>query len=522
MEKLIKKFQNGRAIYKMGYNIERNSRLYYVWTIRYDKYLCKWSDLTYSISDVNGRGEWVSTSNYRFLVMTYHNRTPNYSQQPDLPSDLNYPGYPPSTYCEMQYMKWRTVQSSSYVGEPFQISFSSVIGDELWRKTTPFEYEMTQSVPIFCSTSPQIPSFTNTVLKNDGSSYYRKFRARWACNSSGSLSYVSGPTYINSVQDRGNSRWEYLGKSYEDSTLGLVYEIIWVSYEAGIGTSPNDVISEDLTSDLLSLCATENSDTNNEVVVGSEYSISNVNSDKYYSGYPIFRVVYNCNLKTYSGVELIAIDQDDRQLRTNSWKYIDIYSELDELKCVFYYYSSNYQKNISLEQVEDLDSPSIFDIDLYSCPCYWTTNIDSALEATNIINLVISGIDGRASSGNNIYQLQKVENENTWKLSDSKKDVVLKYYNSKWDFSLSNNYKNNNYLKINKEILLSDSFIGNFSIVFNDSAVFTDEDGSGTCMLSFEGNNLEEMDNSSSSEILYSNSSSSSSSPSSSSSSSSS
>jgi len=476
----------------MSYNIDKNTRLYYVWTIRYDKYLCRWSNLSSSTTSTNGRDEWVATTNYRFLVMTYHKRTANDSTQPDLPSDLNYPGYPPQKYVSMEYIKWRTVKSSSYIGAPTQLSFITSSGDDLWRQVTPFEYEMTQSVPMFCATIPQIPSFTNTVLKYDDTDVYRKFRARWACNSSGVLTYVSGPTYINSVKERGNGRWEYEGKTYADSVLGTVYEIIWVSYEAGIGTSPNKVISEDLRTQLSSYCETQSSSTDTSLEASDVSLTRRTFDEETYSGYPVYRVEYTCATKTFGDVELIALDQDDKQKRTNAWEYIDLYTELSINKCVFYYYSSGYQTDITNEEAAALTKPTTTNIKLYECPCSWLIDVDQVLEATEFITLIISGLEGRASSRNSVYKLSKIEGENSWKLEDSSREIVLKYTSDTWDFSLSDNYKDNNYLRIDKEIAITSSFIGNFRIVFSESADFSDEDGVGTCMLSFEGNTLED------------------------------
>lgn len=476
----------------MSYNIDKNTRLYYVWTIRYDKYHCTWSDLSSSTTASRGKGEWTSTSNYRFLVLTYHQRTANDSTQPDLPSDLNYPGYPPNSYCNMQYIKWRVVRSESYTGEPFQVSYVSSQGDDWWRQVTPFEYELTQSVPMFCATTPQPPSFSNTIMKYDSSNTYRKFRSRWSCSTDGSVTYVSGPTYVSNVKERGNSRWEYHGKSFSDALLGVVYEIEWTSSTKGIGTSPQSIISDELRSTLAEFCD-QPASSSAIALSDSKVSLSERNlSEQTYSGYPIYRVVYDCSEKTFGDVELAALDQEDNQLRTNNWEYVDIYEESGINKCVFYYYSSGYQTNIKYANASALTKPAVTDIDLYECPCYWMVDVNKVLEATEFMTVVVSGVEGRASSINSVYELPKIEGENLWKLENSTTSIVLKYTSDVWDFSFSKKYEGNNRVLIDKLIQITDSFIGNFRVIFSESAEFTDEDGIGSCALSFEGNTLED------------------------------
>jgi hypothetical protein len=431
-------------------------------------------------------------SNYRFLVLTYHNNIGNDSTEPSLPTNLNYPGYPSSLYCEMQYIQWRVVQSSLYDGVPTQISYVSTSGDDLWRKITPYEYELIQSTPVFCATIPQTPSFTNTILKYDNANTYRKFTARWSHDSSGIPSYVSGPTYAGNVKERGNSRWEYKGKNYADAKLGIVYEIEWTSFIIGIGTSPKTIISDELFNNIdswdvsPSLPATSNSLSSIKLS-----AMSSVSADEKYTGYPIYRVEYNCSTKVYGDIEFIDLDQDENQKRDNKWKYVDIYSELDAGKCIYYYYSAELQTNKTYEELLALVKPTIAGLELYECPCSWLADIDQVLNSTFSISVILSGIEGRASISNSVYKLLKNDGSYGWKYEDKDTAIFLEYRSDKWYFSFARNYKKTNDIRINKTIETGESFIGNFRVVFCDSVEFEDEDGKGTCLFSFQGNTLE-------------------------------
>lgn len=474
----------------MSYNIDKNTRLYYIWTIRYDKYLCKWSSLLSSTSTTRGGSKWVSTSSYRFLVLTYHNNIGNDASQPTLPSDLNYPGYPSSSYCEMQYIQWRVVKSSLYTGEPFQTAYVSTVGDDLWRQITPYEYEMIQSVPMFCATSPQPPSFTNTVLKYDSADTYRKFTSRWCHNSVGIPTYVSGPVYAGNVKERGGNRWEYKGKNYADSLLGIVYEIEWVSSIAGIGTSPQSIISDELFIEMTSWY-TGSPATSTRISLSPIASTltPSISIEQTFSGYPIYRVEYDCMTKSYGAVELIALDQDVNQKRSNSWEYVDIHSASG--KCIFYYYSSALQLRKTYNEAAALTKPSSSSVKLYDCPCGWLVDIDKVLTATEFITVMLSGVEGKGNIANAVYKLPKIYGEYTWKYKVENIDISLEYDSGSWDFSFYRTYEDNNSVRINKVIETGESFVGNFRVAFCDGAEFTDEDGTATCLLSFQGNTLE-------------------------------
>lgn len=476
-----------------SYNIEKNSKLYYVWTIRYDRYLCAWSDLSFHISSVPGSGGWIPFTNYRFLQLTYHSKSGNNSSQPSLPSDLNYPNTPSSKYVETSYYKWRIIKSDSYNGEPFLIDFVNNVGDDLWRKVTPYEYELIQSNPMFCSVTPQPPSFANTVFKYDSDKYYRKFKTKWSY-SSGSLNYISGPIYVGYDIERGNSRWVYNGDNYSDPIYGTIFEFIWVSREPGYGTSPNSVTSNDLIQQISSIY-------NNTVQEESILPITSINIEtaesvpSLYNGYPVFRVVYDFDFKSYSDIEIISIDENDNQKKTNNWHYVSLYEQSNILKAIFYFYSSDYYKNLSLSEVNNIPLPSLDNIDLKQCPYAWIVDRHKIMSSVNFINVFISNVEGEGNIVNGEYRLSKEEDKYIWSYKDSLTEVALILKDNYWDFSLSSNYKDNNYISINKNIDIIKVFVGNLKISFSDNATFKNEIGSGQCSLSFNGDILENKEN---------------------------
>jgi len=482
-------------------SIEKNTSSYYIWTIRYDRHFCLWSELSYSTSTLAGNNQWSTYVNYRFLTLTYHSSIANDSTQPDLPEDLNYPNYPPNSYCSMQYAKWRVIISSLYEGLLTPISYVDSPGDNYWRKITPYEYELIQSAPVFCANNPRLPSFSNTIFKYDDPNTYRKFISRWGCDN-GSLVYVSGPTYSTNVQEKGSNRWEYKEKKYSDSIYGVVYEIEWVSSERGYGTSPHAIISDELSEILSGYCASLES--SNEETITSSINIADKDSEIYLNtGYPVFRVVYDATTKTFGQTELIDICQDNIEVK-DTWKFVDIYSESGIRKCVFYYYSSDLQTNKTIEQVQSINKPSTSSINVLDCPCAWEIDVDKVISSNDIITCVLSNIKGKASSTNGIYNLSKTNSSNIWSFSDDKTNIELRYVNNMWSFSLEKRYSEDQYIRILDSLDATASFIGNYRVAFNKNVIFRDEDGTGTCIISFEGNVMEkenvlDSDNSSSS-----------------------
>jgi len=481
-----------------SFPLTKNSIVYYKWTITYDKEKCVWSDLDASILSSQGSGEWESEENYRFCILSYHSSTVNDNTEPDLPEDLGYPSSPSSSYCSLLYPKWRIVKTSSYVGDPFELSLSSSAGDDIWNKVTPFEYEMTQSEPSYCSSTPANPSFSNTLLRHDSDSSYRQFTAKVRCDSvTGVLTYVSGPTYAGSAPERGNGRWTFGGKTSINSDGETVFEVSWDSSTQGIGTSPVNFLDSSLVSELTSMCRSV-SDTilaaSDIVILGDSSYVSQ--QDQLYTGYPVYRVVFHCPEETFAQVETIAVAESKPISGMNIWEYHDTFLLDGEEHCVFYYLSTDQVVNVSLSEIS---VPSTSEVPLEDCPCSSSTNIPETVGQIQVMSLVVSGAIGKSYKANGVYSLVKELDDDIWIFESEDAEITLKYNLENWQFDLSYRYERDKIFRIDHSFIPSDIHVGKINLVSVDNVIFTDDDGSGYCTVSIEGNVFEELAESSSS-----------------------
>ena len=437
-------------------NINLNPIVYYNWEIKFNKKTCQWNDMKFSIiPNIAGSGTWVVTENVYFFIISYHSNIVNDNTQPELPSDLGYPDYPSSLYCQLKYLKWRIVISSSYIGIPFPIELTSTRGDDYWRKVTPFEYELIQKEAVFCASDPQSPSYANTILKSDGLEVYRKFIEKWSCNNGdGALSYVSGPIFNGVSVDKGNSRWIYSGKNYSDKNLGKVFEIEWISSQKGYGTAPSLTINDDVYQELLSQCGVESPET----IITTTSSVDVVDSvvgsaiPKVITGYPVFRTVYDCTTETFLSVELISISIDENFYKEDRWIYYDLYKENDRNKCVYYYFSSKKYENIKFEDIPIEEYPKTENVDLTDCECARKLDKNSIIANIKEIVFVLSNIVGRGSEVNGMHILAKQAEQYLWTKKDDKLDIKLSYGQEKWNLDLSYEYSPKQFLRISEII----------------------------------------------------------------------
>jgi hypothetical protein len=377
-----------------------------IWTINFNKTNNKWSDLTSQPSGEEGNGQWEITNNETFIIYTYHSNIINDETTPDLPPYIDVDDTP---NIGMEYRVWRSVNTSEIKSKPFIVDIINKKGDDLWKQTTAFEWEMVEANNVFISSCPQPPSDYNSVLdSSDQSGTYRTYKSEWTCIDN-SLFHVSGPDYMGSIPEQGSGEWG-LTDSRTDPILGKVYQLYWTSSVKGLLQVPKYTFpSDEELEELLGLCFDGNED---EIIVekGSIPSGSNNQGDSSELKTPTFRCVYRCDGKVFDEVEMIdvtpvSLDNVDRD---NNWKYVDSYLYEDDINCVYYFYSTEQNKDPDLFKYPQSD-----DIDISRCNCVDISStgglkIDSLYDV-DLFDFSISGIIGVYSEINGDYLLNRDE-----------------------------------------------------------------------------------------------------------------
>jgi hypothetical protein len=472
--------------YDCKYTIELKPSTYYKWTMSYDKIKCKWSKPRCEETTSPGSATWQARSNDHFCIFNYFTNVENDPTPPCIPSEIGYPNEPSTDFCNVQYMKWRIVKTSSFVGEPFAIEIVDEIGNGRWEKVTPFEYEIIQDKSIFCIGEPQPPSNANSTLKHDSEDLYRAFTARWRCGED-SIEYVSGPTYAGTTASKGNNRWEYNDKSTVDANLGQLFELDWVSSSKGYGTSPNTTIDSSVLEELISICFPEATEEEvAEIVDGTVISNEEVEDEVQYA-LPTFRVVYDCSTKTFDDIETIALTSadDDEMERNNRWTYYQSFEDNGIEKCLFYYLS-----NEIVEMSSDIVQPSTDSVNLSDCPCVLRPEVNTILDNTKSFSVLVSGVVGTASSVNRIYSVSQNEDLRSWSYLDDKTSINLFFENNVWNMNFSNEYENQKKLTITKNLPFDESHIGQLNVIFDSVAIYKDAEEHGRCFISFESDSI--------------------------------
>jgi hypothetical protein len=475
-----------------NYTLTLKNPVYYKWTVEYDKVKCKWRKPRCEERTSPGNATWQARSNDYFCIFSYFTNIVNDPTPPCIPSSTGYPNEPSSNFCDVEYMKWRVVKTSTFVGEPFPVDIVSNQGDDRWYKATPFEYELVRKKSIFCNHPPQPPSLANTEFKQDGENLYRQFKARWRCGES-SIEYVSGPTYVNSVKDRGNNRWEYNGKASADEQ-GQIFELDWVASTKGYGTSPNTTIDQNALDQLIALCFPEATDEEAENISAEVVVSATGVEEGVQFGVPTFRVVYDCSTKSFGEVELIAFtDADDDELvRNNRWSYYQSFIDNGIEKCIFYYLSNEVVENITPDNIIMPEAPATDGINLSDCPCVLRPEFNAILDNTKTFSVALSGVVGVANQVNRVYQIGQNEGLRSWTYEDELTSVNLFFENNVWNINFSSEYEDGRKLKIAKTLAFSESHIGQLNVVFDAVANYQDAEGSGRCSISFESDFIDQ------------------------------
>ena len=211
---------------------------YFFWEIEFDKVNLKWGELKSYIKNVPGNSKWVSQDFNKKCIFTFHEKHIN-SKTLDL-SEIGHPGIPHNKYCRLKFAVWRINDFKVF---PELIGFSNNQGSNIWRKVTPFEYELTQSTSHLKNEHPPFFSFENIEFKNDG--FYREFHIFYVFINN-SIIYYSGPFFIRSIENKGSGEWFFDGESFLNSFNNRVFKLIWVSNDKGLTSPSNSPDSETL------------------------------------------------------------------------------------------------------------------------------------------------------------------------------------------------------------------------------------------------------------------------------------
>ena len=448
---------------------------YFFWKIEFDKINLKWGELKSFIKNVPGNSKWISQDFNKKCIFTFHEENSN-TETFNL-SEIGFPGLPDNKDCRLKFSVWRINDFKTF---PELIGFSNNQGDDVWKKVTPFEYELIQSTSHLKNESPPFFSLENIEFKND--EFYREFHIFYVFINN-TIKYFSGPFFIRSVESKGSGEWFFDGESFLNSFNDRVLKLKWISDKKGLtapSNSPDSEILEVLESFAESF---EEDDVEEDLSENSIFTSDIITSKNENLVFLNFSIKYNLENNEFFD---LSIDSQtplnlDNINRDNSWH---IYQSENNI-CILKFFSSTIFDSTDEDFSKALDTvPMPSQNDLNRCVSESLNVSKEDFTKFGKVELTISKMIYEGSELNKKYSLDMTDSF-VWE----EEGIELNFQESRWILFFNRGFNGNSlniYHNIDKNLLTNQSG----HIFYSNSAnYFTNQiEGSCSLFLKFEKN----------------------------------